>query len=51
MNQPQITPGLIARHGLKPDEYQRICNCVIGREPKLHPARHLLGYVERALLL
>ncbi len=32
MNEPQITPDLIAAHGLKPDEYQRILD-IIGREP------------------
>jgi hypothetical protein len=41
---------LVAAHGLKPDEYQRILD-LIGREPTLHRARHLLGHVERALLL
>ena len=32
MNEPQITDDLIAAHGLKPDEYQRILE-IIGREP------------------
>jgi phosphoribosylformylglycinamidine synthase len=31
-NEPSITPALIAEHGLKPDEYQRILD-LIGREP------------------
>jgi len=31
-NSIQITPELIAAHGLKPDEYQRILD-LIGREP------------------
>jgi phosphoribosylformylglycinamidine synthase subunit PurL len=31
-NEPRITPVLIADHGLKPDEYQRILD-LIGREP------------------
>ncbi len=31
-HQPKITPDLIASHGLKPDEYQRIL-ALIGREP------------------
>src|SRR5712671_572228 len=31
-NQPQITPELVASHGLKPDEYQRILK-LIGRVP------------------
>ncbi len=30
--EPQITPELIAQHGLKPDEYERIL-ALIGREP------------------
>jgi len=32
MTEPAITPDLIASHGLKPDEYQRILS-IIGREP------------------
>src|SRR5271154_1517015 len=32
MNQPQITPELVASHGLKPDEYERILK-LIGRMP------------------
>jgi phosphoribosylformylglycinamidine synthase II len=32
MDEPQITEDLIAAHGLKPDEYQRILD-IIGREP------------------
>jgi phosphoribosylformylglycinamidine synthase subunit PurL len=31
-NAPAITPELVAQHGLKPDEYQRILE-LIGREP------------------
>ncbi len=31
-NEPEITPALIAAHGLKSDEYQRILS-LIGREP------------------
>jgi len=31
---PQITPELIAAHGLKPDEYQRVLD-LIGREPSI----------------
>ncbi|MGQ4273263.1 phosphoribosylformylglycinamidine synthase subunit PurL [Terrihabitans sp. B22-R8] len=34
MSQPPITPELVAQHGLKPDEYQRILD-LIGREPSL----------------
>lgn len=33
-NEPRITPDLVAEHGLKPDEYQRILD-LIGREPTL----------------
>jgi len=33
-NQPKITPELVASHGLKPDEYERILK-LIGREPSL----------------
>ena len=32
MHEPALTPELIAAHGLKPDEYQRILE-IIGREP------------------
>jgi len=32
MNEPQITPELVASHGLKPDEYARILQ-LIGRVP------------------
>lgn len=32
MTEPALTPELIAAHGLKPDEYQRILS-IIGREP------------------
>jgi len=33
-NEPNITPELVAEHGLKPDEYQRILQ-LIGREPTI----------------
>jgi phosphoribosylformylglycinamidine synthase len=33
-NDVSITPELVAEHGLKPDEYQRIVS-LIGREPSL----------------
>ena len=49
-NEPKITPELVAEHGLKPEEYERILQ-LIGREPTHHRARHLLGDVERALLV
>ncbi|MDW4497519.1 phosphoribosylformylglycinamidine synthase subunit PurL [Sulfitobacter sp. D35] len=32
MNEPAISPELIAAHGLKPDEYERILE-IVGREP------------------
>jgi phosphoribosylformylglycinamidine synthase len=32
INEPKITPELVAAHGLKPDEYERILK-LIGREP------------------
>ena len=31
-NEPEITPELVAEHGLKPDEYERILK-LIGRKP------------------
>src|SRR6201997_5471782 len=31
-NEPKVTPQLVAEHGLKPDEYERLCE-LIGREP------------------
>ena len=49
-NEPAITPELVAEHGLKPDEYERIVK-LIGRDAELHRARHFLGDVERALLV
>jgi phosphoribosylformylglycinamidine synthase len=33
-HEPRITPELVAQHGLKPDEYQRILD-LIGREPTI----------------
>jgi phosphoribosylformylglycinamidine synthase len=33
-NEPQITPELVAEHGLKPDEYERIL-ALIGRTPTI----------------
>ena len=32
MTEPAITPALIAKHGLTPDEYARI-QTILGREP------------------
>src|SRR6476659_581164 len=34
VGKPDITPELIAAHGLKPDEYQRVLD-LIGREPSI----------------
>jgi phosphoribosylformylglycinamidine synthase subunit PurL len=34
LNQPEVTPALVAEHGLKPDEYDRILK-LIGRAPTL----------------
>src|SRR3954468_23756852 len=34
LGKPDITPELIAAHGLKPDEYQRVLD-LIGREPSI----------------
>jgi phosphoribosylformylglycinamidine synthase len=33
-NEPKVTPELVAAHGLKPDEYERILK-LIGREPSV----------------
>ena len=33
-NEPRVTPELVAEHGLKPDEYERIV-ALMGREPNL----------------
>jgi phosphoribosylformylglycinamidine synthase len=33
-NEPKVTPELVAEHGLKPDEYERILR-LIGREPSI----------------
>jgi phosphoribosylformylglycinamidine synthase len=33
-NEPKITPALVAEHGLKPEEYERILQ-LIGREPTI----------------
>ena len=50
VREPEITDALVAAHGLKPDEYQRILE-LIGRDAEPDRARHLLGDVERALLV
>ena len=33
-NEPKVTPELVAEHGLKPDEYERILK-LIGRAPSV----------------
>ena len=50
MQEPAITPDLIAAHGLKPDEYDMILE-IIGREPTFTELGIFLGHVERALFL
>ena len=52
-NEPQITPELVAAHGLKPDEYERILE-IIGREPTFGKTKcetdasaWTIGFVER----
>ena len=53
MNAPvstPITPEIVAQHGLKPDEYQRLLQ-ILGARAVDDGAWHLLGDVERALLL
>ena len=32
MSNPAITPELIAKHGLSPEEYQKVLS-ILGREP------------------
>ena len=49
-NEPTITPQIVAEHGLAPDEYERLLK-ILGRDAHHGRARHLLGHVERALLL
>ena len=39
-NEPAITPELIAQHGLKPDEYERIVK-LIGRAPMVKTSRKM----------
>jgi hypothetical protein len=46
----EITPEIVAEHGLSPEEYERVLHA-LGREPNLVRARHLLGDVVRALLV
>jgi hypothetical protein len=50
MTEPAITPELIASHGIKPDEWDRLLD-ILGASAKFHRTGHLLGHVERALLL
>ena len=46
----EITPEVVAQHGISPEEYARILD-VLGPRAQPHRARHLLGDVERALLV
>ena len=46
----EITPEVVAQHGLSETEYARILE-ILGRDAESARARHLLGDVERALLL
>ena len=50
MPDPLITPELIAKHGLTPEEYERICE-ILGREPNFTELGRVFGHVERALFL
>ena len=50
MTEPAITPELVAKHNLTPEEYEKLKD-VLGPRAELHRAGHLLGDVERALLL
>ena len=47
---PQITPALVAEHGLTTDEYDRLV-AMLGRDADLHRARDRQRVVERALLV
>jgi hypothetical protein len=49
MNEPQITPELVASHGLKPDEYERILKLIGGC--RVSPNSGFFRDVERALLV
>jgi len=46
---PKVTPELVAKHGVTPEEFERI-NKFSAASP-IYRARHLFGNVERALLL
>ncbi len=46
----EITPQVIKEHGLKPDEYDRICK-ILGRKPNITELGTLFGHVERTLWL
>ena len=46
----EITPAIVAEHGLTPEEYARAV-AITGPRAQPDRARHLLGDVERALLL
>ena len=50
MTEPAITPELVQKHSLTPEEYEKL-KAILGPRAELHRAGHLLGHVERALLL
>jgi len=50
MQEPAITPELIADHGLSGPEYDRILE-IIDRELCLYRVGNLFGHVERTLFL
>lgn len=50
MQDPAITPDLIASHGFTPEEYAEVVN-ILGREPNYTEMGNFLGHVERALFL
>ena len=49
-SQQSISAQVVAEHGLKPDEYERLLE-IMGREPSLTELGHFLGHVVGALLL
>ena len=46
----EITPQIVAEHGLSPEEYERVLHA-LGPRAEPDRARHLLGDVVGALLL
>ena len=51
MTEPAITPELVAKHNLTPEEYAHAREILGGREPKLHRAGNFFRDVERTLQL